>query len=77
MHSVAFILTMIGGVNWLLVGLFGNGIFEWLGMGGGAIAKIVYILVGLSALYLIFDHKKTCKLCDKMGAAPVTGNRPM
>lgn len=70
---------MIGGINWLLVGLFGNGIFEWLGMSGGTIAKIVYILVGLSALYEIFTHKKTCKLCDKgmsgsgMGGGMKTG----
>ena len=66
---------MIGGLNWLLVGLFGSDIFSWLGWGDSMIAKIVYILVGLSALYLIFTHKQTCKMCDKgmSGGMPKTG----
>lgn len=65
MHAVAFILAMIGGLNWLLVGLFDKDIFAMLSWDGTWVAKIVYILVGLSALYLIFTHKKTCKMCDK------------
>ena len=65
MHSVAFILTIIGAVNWLLVGIFEQDIFGMLNMDGGTIAKVVYILVGISALYLIFTHKNDCKMCDK------------
>lgn len=48
---VSFVLLIIGGLNWLLVGLF-----EWDLVGGlfggmdSVIAKIVYILVGLAAL---------------------------
>ena len=64
MHAVAFILTMVGGINWLLVGIFSRDLFDLIGLGGGSIAKIVYILVGISALYLIFCHKKECKSCD-------------
>ena len=63
---------MIGGLNWLLVGLFEKDIFTMLGWDGNIIAKIVYILVGLSALFLISEHKKTCKMCDK-GTAPMGG----
>ena len=46
-----------------------------IGWEGNIIAKIVYILVGLSALYLLFTHKATCKLCDKgmSGGAPKMG----
>jgi len=51
---IALVLVIIGGLNWGLVGLFNfdlvNAIFgsiSWL-------AKLVYILVGLSALYLIY-----------------------
>lgn len=65
MHAVAFILTMIGGVNWLLVGIFSKDLLAMIGLGGGTVARIVYLLVGLSALYLIFCHKKECKMCDK------------
>jgi len=66
---------MVGGLNWLLVGLFNQDIFMMIGWEGNIIAKIVYILVGLSALYLLFTHKATCKLCDKgmSGGAPKMG----
>lgn len=67
---VAWILLVVGGLNWLLyafgfnlVGLIFGGI-SWL-------EKLVYILVGLSAVYEIVNHKKTCKNCDKGTPAPV------
>ena len=60
LHSVAFILLVVGGLNWLLVGLFDWNIVDTLGI---AIAKIVYVLVGVSALYLITTHKRDCKQC--------------
>lgn len=70
MHAVAFILTCVGGINWLLVGLLkGRDLFDLLGMGDSTVATIVYILVGLSTVYLIITHKKTCKMCDKMGGS--------
>ncbi|WP_053361176.1 DUF378 domain-containing protein [Bacillus sp. FJAT-27251] len=53
-NMVALILLVVGGLNWLLVGLF-----EWDLVGGlfggmdSAIAKLVYILVGLAAIYSI------------------------
>lgn len=59
-HFIAFLLVVIGGLNWLLIGLFNWGVGDWL---GGTLAKVVYILVGLSAVYLIFTHKKDCRLC--------------
>ncbi len=82
MHGTAFILSIIGGLNWLLYGLFGDDIFGMLGWSGGVIAKIVYILIGLSAVYLLLGHKKDCKSCDKGmkgmgGGAPMGGNKPM
>jgi uncharacterized membrane protein YuzA (DUF378 family) len=70
-HSTAFILTIIGGLNWLLVGLFSWDIGSLFGGMDSIVSKIIYILVGLSAIYLIFTHKKTCKACES-GAAPTT-----
>lgn len=61
MHKVAFILLIIGGLNWLLEA-FGYGLSTWgLPM---MLVKLVYILVGLSAIYEIATHKKNCKDCD-------------
>jgi uncharacterized membrane protein YuzA (DUF378 family) len=65
-HAVAFVLVIIGGLNWLLIGVFNWGVADLV---GASIAKIVYILVGLSAVYLIVTHKKDCKHCET--AAPV------
>jgi len=60
-HMVAFILLVIGGLNWLLVGLIpGWDLAAYL---GGPIAKIVYILIGLSAIWEVATHKKTCRPC--------------
>jgi len=64
-HNIAFILLIIGGLNWLLVGLADWGVADLVGM---STAKVIYVLVGLSALYLIFTHKKDCKCCDKSGS---------
>jgi uncharacterized protein len=68
-HKIAFILLVIGGLNWLLVGLLNKDLFVLLGMDmSGTVARIVYILVGLSAVSEVLGHKKMCKMCDK-GAA--------
>ncbi len=64
---VAFILLVIGGLNWLLVGLF-NWNLVTVVLGTGTIANIVYILVGLSAIYEVATHKAMCKMC---GAQPM------
>ncbi len=64
LHMVAWILVIIGGLNWLLVGLFQKDLFVMLGMEMTSIVpKIVYILVGLSAVYELFTHKQACKMC--------------
>ncbi len=61
LHGISFVLLVIGGLNWLLVG-FGWNLVEAI-FGMGTIAKIIYILVGLSAVYLVVTHKGTCKNC--------------
>ncbi len=63
-HGVAFVLLVIGGLNWLLVAFNWNLVDAIFGA-GSTLSMIVYILVGLSAIYLIFTHKKDCKYCDK------------
>lgn len=49
---VALILVIVGGLNWGLVGLFDLDLVAALFGVGSILAKIVYVLVGLSALWL-------------------------
>ena len=64
---VAFLLLVVGGLNWLLVGLFQYDLVASL-FGGmaAAPARVVYVLVGLAALVELFAHKGNCKMCAGM-----------
>lgn len=46
-HMVAFVLLVVGGVNWLLVGAFELNLVDTIFGAGTMVAKVVYILVGL------------------------------
>ena len=63
LHKIAFLLLIVGGLNWLLVGLFGWDIGSLFGGMDAVISRTIYILVGLGALIEIFTHKKNCKSC--------------
>lgn len=67
LHSISFILLIVGGLNWLAVGALNWNVNQILGGPDSMVTKIVYVLVGLSAIFLIFDHKQTCKLCTSGG----------
>jgi uncharacterized membrane protein YuzA (DUF378 family) len=69
LHAIAFILLVIGGLNWLLVGVAQWDISALLGGMASIASRIIYILVGLSAIYLAATHKSTCKCCDKAGSS--------
>jgi uncharacterized membrane protein YuzA (DUF378 family) len=62
LHTVAFILVMVGGLNWLAVAFNYNVVEMIFGM-GTQLTMIVYVLVGLSAIYEIATHKSRCKAC--------------
>lgn len=59
-HKIAFILLIIGGLNWGLE-VLGYGLGNFLPMG---LMTVVYALVGLSAVYELFSHKGMCKQCS-------------
>jgi uncharacterized membrane protein YuzA (DUF378 family) len=63
LHMVTWILLIIGGLNWGLTAFGWNVVDKVFGT-GSTIAMIIYILVGLSALFEIFNHKNTCKMCN-------------
>ncbi len=59
LDMIALILIIVGGLNWLLFGLF-----QWDLVGGifggmdSPVARIVYILVGIAAIYSLTLLKK-------------------
>ena len=54
MDRIALILTVIGGINWGLVGLFRFDLVAFI-CGGqtAAVSRVVYTLVGLAAIWCI------------------------
>lgn len=64
LHMVTFVLLVVGGLNWLLVGLFGWDIGAWFGGQAAMLSRIIYVLVGLSAIYEAAIHSSICKLCS-------------
>lgn len=63
LHFIAFILLVIGGLNWLLVGVGGWDVVALIFGMGTAVSRVIYVLVGLSAIWEVAMHKKTCKMC--------------
>jgi uncharacterized membrane protein YuzA (DUF378 family) len=73
LHYTAFILVIIGSLNWGLIALG-----SWMGSNWNVVnlllgswpvvENIVYLLVGLSALVLVFSHKKDCRTCSPSAA---------
>jgi uncharacterized membrane protein YuzA (DUF378 family) len=59
LNSIAVLFVIIGGLNWLLFGLF-----QWDLVGGlfggmdSVFARVVYVLVGIAALYCLTLFKK-------------------
>jgi uncharacterized membrane protein YuzA (DUF378 family) len=52
-NTVTLLLLIIGGLNWGLVGLFGFDLVATIFGEMSVLSRIVYVLVGLSALYQI------------------------
>ena len=50
---IALILTIIGALNWLTVGIFGFNWVAWITFGMTWLERTLYILVGLSGIYMI------------------------
>jgi uncharacterized membrane protein YuzA (DUF378 family) len=50
-NVVALILIIVGGLNWGLVGFFDYNLVDAIFGEGSGVARVVYALVGLAALY--------------------------
>ena len=54
MDRIALVLAIVGGLNWGSVGIFGFDIVAALfGGSAGTASRVVYVLVGLAALWCI------------------------
>ncbi len=57
----AWILLVVGGLNWGLVGLFNFNLVDTLFTAGSIVTMVVYTLVGAAAVYAICRYKVCCK----------------
>ena len=58
LNKIAFVLVIVGALNWGLTAFGYNLVDMIFGMGSMA-AKVVYVLVALSALVLILNKSKS------------------
>lgn len=66
LHMVTWILLIVGGLNWGLEA-FNYNLVEIIFGDGTTLEMLVYLLVGLSAVYEVATHKKNCKACSGGG----------
>ncbi|MBZ4662922.1 MAG: hypothetical protein JG776_604 [Caloramator sp.] len=56
LYKVAFVLVLIGAINWGLVGFFGFDLVAAIFGGAEAVlSRVIYALVGISGLILIYN----------------------
>lgn len=60
---ISLILVVIGGINWGLIGAFSFNLVAYLVGAWPAVERIVYIIVGLAALFVIYKMICWCKCC--------------
>lgn len=65
LHMVAFLLVIVGALNWGVLTLTGWEVGQIFGGMDATVSRVIYVLVGLSGLYLLVNHKGDCKTCGK------------
>lgn len=72
LHSIAIVLLVVGGLNWLLVGAFNFDLVAAIFGDMTAATRVVYVLVGLAAIYALINVTRLLR-DDRVLAAPATG----
>ena len=54
LYWICLALVIIGGLNWLIIGLFNYNVIAAIFGTATLASAVVYVIVGLAALYLIF-----------------------
>ena len=63
LHMVTFTLLIVGGLNWGLWALFNFNLVNTVLGARPSLEKLVYVLVGASAVYVAATHMTDCKMC--------------
>lgn len=63
LHMAAFTLVIVGALNWGLVALLDLNLVSAVFGSMPDLEKLVYVLVGASAVYLAATHATDCKTC--------------
>lgn len=61
---IALVLVIVGGLNWALVGIFKFDLVAWIFGDMSVVSRIVYILVGIAAVYMAI-------IAAKLGKKPI------
>ena len=62
MDMIALILSIIGSINWGLVGIFQFDLVAWLfGGTGSVVSRIIYTVIGLAGLWCISLLFRRCR----------------
>ncbi|HEX2558706.1 DUF378 domain-containing protein [Phenylobacterium sp.] len=62
LNLITLMLVIIGGVNWGLVGLFDFNLVAALFGEDSALSRVVYTLVGLSAVYQLVPFSRATRV---------------
>lgn len=65
LHMAAFLLVIVGALNWGLMALTGMNVVGSLLGSVPTLESLVYVLVGASGVWLLVTHKNDCKVCGK------------
>ena len=66
LHTIAFILVVVGAINWGLIGIGGWDVVNMILGKWSSVERIVHVLVGISGVLLVVSHKKDCRACGAM-----------
>lgn len=61
LNYITWLLVVIGAINWGLVGAFHFNLVQMIFHSMPMVLMLVYVLVGLSGIYMIFRCKSCCK----------------
>ncbi|MBI4226186.1 DUF378 domain-containing protein [Candidatus Roizmanbacteria bacterium] len=65
LHLLTYSLVVVGALNWGLWGLFNFNLVNTLLGAWPNLERLVYVLVGASAVYDFAGHSKYCKYCGE------------
>ena len=64
LRTIAYVLVMVGAIAWGIIGLFNFNLVSALFGDASILSRIVYTLVGISAVYLMATYEHEECLCD-------------